>query len=83
MHDLARLGVKGMLLKQIGDYLSERRACVWFQGRNLGMGTPHRGVLSPTLFNILMNKIASERYPHGVQPITYADDILIKGTTQY
>lgn len=87
MYELAMLGVTGTLLKWIGDYLSERRACVWFQGclseeKNLELGTPQGGVLSPTLFNVLMNRIASESYPQGVQPIIYADDILIQGTTQ-
>ncbi|XP_069987694.1 uncharacterized protein [Penaeus vannamei] len=87
MYELAMLGVTGTLLKWIGDYLSERRACVWFQGclseeKNLELGTPQGGVLSPTLFNVLMNRISSESYPQGVQPIIYADDILIQGTTQ-
>lgn len=84
LYELAGLGVEGRLLRWIGDYLYERKAQVWYQGcmsgvRSFELGTPQGGVLSPTLFNVLMNKIASERYSNGVTPIIYADDILFQG----
>ena len=86
MNELAALGVSGKLLHWIGDYLHGRRICVWYQGclseeRALELGTPQGGVLSPMLFNVLMNKIASHKYPKGVVTIIYADDILFQGNS--
>lgn len=85
MYELANLGVSGRMLCWIGDYLSDRKATVWYQGYlsqrvSLELSTPQGGVLAPTLLNILMNKIASNKYPQGIQPIIYADDILLQST---
>ena len=76
-------GVRGKLLEWVSDYLSERRAKVWFQGfesdeKNLELGTPQGGVLSPLLFNVLMDKIARHQFPAGTQILVYADDILLQ-----
>ena len=83
LESLVNKGVKGRLLMWISDYLSNRKASVWFQGheseeKNLELGTPQGGVLSPMLFNILMDKIASYRFYGDAQVIIYADDILIQ-----
>ncbi|KAK3874815.1 hypothetical protein Pcinc_020276 [Petrolisthes cinctipes] len=71
------------MLKWVSDYLIGRKASVWYQGclseqRNFDFGTPQGGVLSPTLFNVMINSIASNRYPDYVRPIVYADDILLQ-----
>ena len=80
------MGVKGKLLAWIKDYLTNRTARVFFQGksstiRELELGTPQGGVLSPTLFNILMNVIVKAKVPKGVIIVAYADDILIQAKT--
>ena len=86
-YELANLGVTGRMLKWIADYLSDRKASVYYQGHNMSeqktleLGTPQGGVLSPTLFNILMNKIATANYPECVKPVIYGDDILLHSKT--
>lgn len=86
MYELASLGVKGNLLQWIGDYVTGRRAQVWFQGslsheKMLELGTPQGGVLSPTLFNVLMNKIGLENFGNNVSKVIYADDILLQSNS--
>ncbi|XP_066959103.1 uncharacterized protein [Macrobrachium rosenbergii] len=75
------------LLKWISDYLTGRQGSVYFQGEESGekffyLGTPQGGVLSPVLFNILMDRIASYQFPGNPQVIIYADDILIQCETE-
>ena len=41
-------------------------------------GTPQRGVLTPRLFNIVMNVLAKLPYPDGTQHVSYADDIALQ-----
>lgn len=86
MYELTKLGVSGRMLYWIGDYLQGRRAQVFFQGalseeRGLDLGTPQGGVLSPMLFNVLMNKIARQKLADDVNVIIYADDIMLQGKT--
>lgn len=86
LYELVKMGIKGKLLSLIKDYLIGRRASVWFQGKQstikeLELGTPQGGVLSPTLFNVLMNVIVSVKKPSGVTIVAYADDILIQANT--
>ena len=83
---LAQMGVKGRLLAWIRDYLTDRRGYVHFQEvnsttREFELGTPQGGVLSPTLFNVLMNVIATTQLPKGAMITVYADDILIQAKT--
>lgn len=40
--------------------------------------SPQGGVLSPMLFNIIMDKIARHSFPQGTEIIIYANDILIQ-----
>lgn len=86
LYELAGMGVKGKLLHWIGDYLHGRQARVSFQGalssyRNFELGTPQGGVLSPTLFNVLMNRVAKEFLGRDVSATIYADDILLQSKT--
>lgn len=85
LHELTLLGVKGKLLLWIKDYLSLRRAKVWYQGTysaygELELGTPQGGVLSPTLFNILMHSLCklNDELGNLCSITSYADDILIQ-----
>ena len=83
LDELVRLGVKGKLLTWIQHYLTGRKARVIFQGKTSGYmthqnGTPQGGVLSPTLFNALMNVLAQLHYTAGTQHIGYADDIFLQ-----
>ena len=86
LHELVKMGIKGKLLSFIKDYLTGRKASVWFQGkqsmtRELELGTPQGGVLSPTLFNVLMNVIVGIEVPEEVTIVAYADDVLIQANT--
>ena len=79
---LASRGVSGRLLRWTHDYLSERTARVRFQGRvsgprNFENGTPQGGVLSPTLFNVLMECIVRTPLHGNVTLLSYADDLAL------
>ncbi|XP_064104322.1 uncharacterized protein LOC135214183 [Macrobrachium nipponense] len=83
LEELVNKGVRGILLRWIRSYLTERRAKVWFQGSEseemlMELGIPQGGVLSPTPFNVLVDKIARHNFPAGTEIIVYADDILIQ-----
>ena len=83
---LATLGVKGTLLQLIRNYFSDRFSKVYYKGyltpapKVFELGTPQGGVLSPYLFNILMDKlIRSIVFPNNkCIVICYADDICIR-----
>ena len=75
--------MKGKLLSWISDYLDNRTARVKFQGtlsesQPFENGTPQGSVLSPTLFNLLMEDIVSqENFSGPTTVISYADDIVL------
>ena len=84
LYELANLGVSSKLLHWIGDYLQGRWAVVCYQGATsleicMELGTPQGGVLSPTLFNVLMNRLARADWCPGINATFYADDILLQG----
>ncbi|XP_064121762.1 uncharacterized protein LOC135226252 [Macrobrachium nipponense] len=65
------------------DYLTDRVNCVYFEGvqsrwEKMELGTLQGGVLSPTLFNILMNVLGKINIPGII--ITYADDIVVQAS---
>ena len=79
---LTAKGVTGNLLSWIGDYLHNRLERVRFQGHlsqycHLANGTPQGGVLSPTLFNVLVENLLLLGYDEGVRVLCYADDIAL------
>ena len=78
---LMRNGVANNMLKWIQSYLFNRRASVSLDQLNsrkilLRQGVPQIGVLSPTLFLVLINDLVSE-LPTGVKAALYADDMVI------
>ena len=79
---LAEKNVSGRLLKWTVDFLSQRQIRVKFQGKYsdyqiLENGTPQGSVLSPFLFNVLMNSLVSLPLPDKVHTLSYADDIVV------
>lgn len=72
----------GSIIRIIKDYLTDRYGRVYFEGvyskwERIELGTPQGGVLSPMLFNILMNVIGSLKL-RGVVSTIYADDIVLQ-----
>lgn len=75
--------VRSRLLSWIKDYLSGRRTQVVVQyavatEEVSELGAPQGGVLSPMLFNVLMNKIVLWPFPGDIQVFIFADDILVQ-----
>ena len=93
LEHLASLGVDGKLLTWIRGYLSNRYSKVFYKGnitnnyRLFELGTPQGGVLSPFLFNILMDRLIKNlKMKMGsssteVIIICYADDICFRTKT--
>ena len=82
LYELAKLGVKGKLLRFIQDYLNDRKGYVSFEGfkshlTDFENGVPQGGILSPFLFNVLVNNIVSRVFPPGVEVYSYADDLVL------
>ena len=79
---LVRKGVRGRLLAWLQDYLQHRRARVKFQGlkssyKELENGTPQGGILSPLLFNLLMEQLVALPFHDGTVLLSYADDLAL------
>ena len=82
LYELAKLGVKGKLLRFLQDYLNDRKGYVSFEGfkshlTDFENGVPQGGILSPFLFNVLVNNIVSRVFPPGVEVYSYADDLVL------
>ena len=68
----------------LDDYLTNRIGTVHFQGKKskvnqLTNGTPQGSSLSPTLFNMVINRLLQLDVGSKVQMIAYADDLAIHG----
>lgn len=82
---LINKGVKGRMLSWLADYLHERSAKVRYQGilsqsLRFENGTPQGSVLSPTLFNLLMEDIVRQPYHCATKVLSYADDLVLVST---
>ena len=82
LFSLVNRGVKGNLLAFNKYYLQNRQARVKFQGivssyKNLENRTPQGGIISPFLYNILMENIARLELPQGVDLLIFADDVCV------
>jgi len=80
---LTKIGIKGKLLRWLRSFLTDRTAQVTVEGciseeRTLTKGVPQGGILSPTLFCIMMYDFPGT--DEGVVISTYADDITIDVT---
>lgn len=88
LHELAKMDVGSWLLQWISGYLSNRKSSVLFQGhrsetKELELGTPQGGVLSPTLFKVLINALLESMPKNTKHHIhSYADDVMIS-TSRY
>ena len=92
---LVHKGVSGKLLRWLRDFLNQRVARTRFQGHfsarsTLENGTPQGSILSPVLFNTLVENLLSLRFRTGVRLLAYADDLQLvaigpnkKGNTQH
>ena len=72
------------MLMWLDDYLTNRSGTVHFQGKksevnHLTNGTPQGRSLSPTLFNMVINRLLELDLGSKVQMISYADDLAILG----
>ena len=84
---LMRNGVANNMLKWIQSYLFTRRSRVSLDQLSsrkiiLRQGVPQGGVLSPTLFLVFINDLASE-LPRDVKAALYADDLVLWCTEEH
>ncbi|XP_068221037.1 uncharacterized protein [Palaemon carinicauda] len=82
LFSLVRKRVRGHLLSWVHNYTQDREARVTFQGATspflpLENGTPQGGILSPFLFNVLIENLLVIELPWGIDMFIYADDICI------
>ena len=85
LYNLGRF-MSGRIVRIVEDLLGPRKIKVFSQGKLskekiMNLGAPQGGVISPTLFNILMMNIADIKLPPGCKLIIYADDICIQSET--
>ncbi|XP_068224762.1 uncharacterized protein [Palaemon carinicauda] len=82
LFSLVRKRVRGHLLSWVQEYTQGREARVTFQGATspflpLENGTPQGGILSPFLFNVLVENLLLIELPQGIEMFIYADNICI------
>jgi len=70
------------MLAWLSDYLLDRAAKVRCQGATSSTltferGTPQGSILSPTLFNLLMERIVDLPFDTSVYAVSYADDVAL------
>ena len=80
---LLQTNISGTIIKLIANYIKGHKAYTTYRNhtssqRQIKIGVPQGGVLSPTLFNIYTTAITPSRAP--VQVMVYADDITIIST---
>ena len=79
LYKLSEIGVRGNLLRWLSSYLSNRTQVVQLHGYlsdelDSNIGVPQGGVLSPILFNIMMNDFPTD---NKVETYIFADDITV------
>lgn len=82
LHKAAELGITGSILRWLRSYLEDRKNSVIIHGTlsseyKSANGVPQGGVLSPLLFNIMMNDMPRST---NVDLYVFADDITIACT---
>ena len=88
LDNLTNAGVKGKLLSWLQNYLTDRKGCVSFQGkqsaqRSFVKGIPQGSSLSPTLFNYAAKELLKTVLPPGVKIHSYADDFVVYASHQH
>ena len=79
LHKLAKLGIKGRMMKWIQNYLEDREFKVFYKGEYSSWkvtttGVPQGAILSPLLFNVLLSDLPQSK---NVFYGEYADDIVM------
>uniref|UniRef100_A0A2P2I2N0 Pol-like protein n=2 Tax=Hirondellea gigas TaxID=1518452 RepID=A0A2P2I2N0_9CRUS len=79
VYKLIKSGLKGKIVQWLNDYLRNRKIKVKIEGmisenRGIETGVPQGAVLSPILFNVMINDIPQQE---GIVQYIYADDITI------
>ena len=81
---LGRKGCPGYLIRIIKDFLSGRKAVMKNQAKELlvdvTVGCPQGSLLSPFLWNILIDDLLRIKLPGNIRILAYADDITISST---
>lgn len=81
IHALAKRACPNYLIKIISSFLSNRQACFSVKEHThtsfVKLGCPQGGVLSPLLWNLLVDDLLRLTFPFPVKMIAYADDITI------
>ena len=82
LETLVKKGAKGKLLHWIKNNVLRTRGRVEFQGlvsdyKQLHNGTPQGGILTPFLFNVLMENIAKLALPRSAKIFVFADEITV------
>ena len=82
LESLIKQGIRGKLLQWTKDFLTERKAMVQFQGktshrRTFDNGTPQGSILSPFLFNVLVENLVALSLDTETKVLCYVDDIAI------
>lgn len=81
---LAGRGCPSYLLKTVNSFLSNRQACFVINDhtlkRRVNLGCPQGGVLSPFLWNVLIDDLLRTSFPFPVKMFGYADDIVVATT---
>ena len=77
VNKIQNLGIKGRMLRWLKSYLSGRKFRVYWEGiysseQKISSGVPQGAILSPLLFNIMLNDIP---VIENVSSAEYADDI--------
>ena len=76
---LAAKDCPGYLLRIINDFLSERTATICHQGKcyecTVTTGCPQGSVLSPFLWNVLLDPALGLQFPFRFKLVGYADDL--------
>ncbi|KAK3889194.1 hypothetical protein Pcinc_006765 [Petrolisthes cinctipes] len=82
---LVKKGVLGRMLAWLRDFLQHRRGRVRFQGhkssfQEMENGTPQGSILSPLLFNLLMEQLVALPFHTSTVLLSYADDLTLMVT---
>ncbi|KAK3895863.1 hypothetical protein Pcinc_000476 [Petrolisthes cinctipes] len=82
---LVKKGVLGRMLAWLHDFLQHRRGRVRFQGhkssfQEMENGTPQGSILSPLLFNLLMEQLVALPFHTSTVLLSYADDLALMVT---